>query len=283
MLENNKMNPQILGDKKRVRYDEGLIDVVNKRFEKETDLPTHEEPDFIDIPCEAIIEDLDVVFDYGFSAHSLGKDDATQDQWLNKFSATDTVMASMPDLYKLAKQLRSKEQNMVYDGLTSYYLPSEQIRQNLVTDIFKRRLVTSTRIQHVKDRLFKIIHHYKCKEFVVEKGPLVIPNHSFMGIEIKNFFNSPEGLKFARALFDTQDSYKEIDANLRYLLKDEQITDNDRVFIYTPDNDDLVRDRHKEFACRLHKGGDDLASIIGTSGRLNLQGSTRGVRYTCKS
>ncbi len=280
------MNINVLGDRKRVRYDEGLIDVVNKRFEKETDLPAPEEPDFIEIPSEAIIEDLDVVFDYGFSAHSLGKDDATQDQWLNKFSATDTVMASMPDLYKLAKQLKSKEQNMVYEGLTSYYLLSEQIRQNLVTDIFKRRLVTSTRIQHVKDRLFKIIHHYKCKDFVVEKGPLVIPKKYYTGLVIEEYFKKPEGLEFARALFDTKDSYYEIISNLRYLLKDEQVNPANTVIIYTPDEDDLSDKIRKEFPCFIYKDksvGDRSRIIMGTSESLNLEGSTRGVRYTCKS
>ncbi len=85
------MASEILGDKKKRRYDEGLIDLVNAKYAEEV--------------ISDNSSDLWVVED---ESHDTGNSKSFTD-WLKKFHEDGKVMASMGDLYKYFKMCKEQE------------------------------------------------------------------------------------------------------------------------------------------------------------------------------
>lgn len=272
------MNNQILGEKKRTSFDDNLADYINQIYDK---MPDEVVPDGkIAVPNQEASTGR-IIVSKEFLKDSSGQDMLTQDQWLNNWNDDNGFMMSMSDLYKLVKQLRAEENNWAFlDSATMTFLKSEEIKKKLLEDILlNRKIITSTRIRHVKDREFEIIHHYKCKQYV-DKKTVYIPKHKgsiFNCSGVESFLETSEGLSFMQVLFNTSDNARDIIENLTYLFTDEEIAFDNRSIIYTAEN--KISDLRKETACVIYRGGDVGTGIIGTNETLQIIGRTRGIKY----
>ncbi len=277
---------QILGDKKRVRYDEGLIDVVNKKFEKEEVLfedsdktlttsydkdslivIEHRSPRFADVAGKGV---------HINPTRNIADECASSINWTVHWNRKEK-MISMPDVYMLAKQLKNRETNFVYAEDKIFEMPSEVIRKELIEDI-RDGIITSTRLQHVGDRIFHIRHHVGSGDFTEKRSILIPYFDNKVNKNIRSFPNGKEMLDLMLALFDTDDCLNDIFSNIEYLFRDEERTGVTSAGMYTR-HDAEIKAGKIEAACVIYRSVTGGHGIISVSEDLQLAGKTRGVKY----
>ncbi len=86
---------KILGDKKKKRYDEGLIDIVNKKFAEEASKELSGK--------ESVTDDSDPFKHEKVNLYNL----KTYDQWREELKGSKKIIWSLPDLYVRMKNVKS--------------------------------------------------------------------------------------------------------------------------------------------------------------------------------
>ncbi len=201
------MNQQILGDKKRVRYDEGLVDVVNKKYEKEIVKP---EEEVIDLGKKTVASGRVVLDKYpmsdGISApflHDLPG-------FYSRFDANGRIMISLPDVYQAAKY------------------GDEELISSLRKDCEESAIITDTiRVVSLAQEDI-IIHHGQNNKLVTSIcKPVYVPDMNQWTLDTA--LNLKIGLDYIKAIFNTNDDAEDIKKVLERLSN----RDSEKIIVST--------------------------------------------------
>ncbi len=177
----------MLGDKKRIRYDSGLVDKLNRMHEAD-----EEKLKKIRGSHKGAVLGKDVIKkDTG----ELVKEDIFAFlEYTNKMGG---VVASMPDLYDSAKSTDKK----IVPMLQQY---------------FKENFITSTRLYYdIKSPNADVIHYHGLKRVTANQKTIIVPEYTTVSID--EVVRTVEGLRYARTLFNTTDDSEIIKRTLEFL------------------------------------------------------------------
>jgi hypothetical protein len=158
----------------------------------------------------------------------------TADDWTKywKEDKTGRVMASAADYYNLFKQLKQD----LKKG------PAKKIRAESMIEILRSEFKEQTIRVNTKLKDYKnvesVIHHYECNrpELIKEKY-VEIPYYN--GAKLAEVLDTPEGLQFIHAYFNTEDDPKTIMQVMKFI----SVTEERNILIST----ETKLDRQKSF------------------------------------
>ncbi|MBI5064800.1 hypothetical protein HZA97_01060 [Candidatus Woesearchaeota archaeon] len=199
----DKLNRNILGDKKKSSFDDNLADVVNKIFDNMPDNVTAKEPvkdakgsNPILIRCPAVIK--------------------SQQDWISWGNLHGISIASMPDYYKFFRKLKAD-----YKSGVAYQLPVSDILQeriNLGIDFAASGVVSCTKVLFSEEINYrkqatvncKITHISKNEE--IDKINFDTPLPIAYNKRIKDFLALDGGEEYLKKLFQTEDVAELVEA-----------------------------------------------------------------------
>ena len=142
-------------------------------------------------------------------AADAGKENA-QDQWTAFFNKKGQGMMSAPDMYLAGKT------------------DSRALLISLQED-FKKGIITSTRVVYDADDFdTRFIHNHGSAVSKPTHGSAVVPFQSY--VSLSKILETKEGLRYMRALFNTQDSAQDITRALEKL----SLRISDKIVVFTP-------------------------------------------------
>ncbi len=186
------MSTFILGDKKRVRYDEGLIDIVNKKYAKEIS------------SSEEIILDSETKLESSRRSSTLIKIKGkirTRREWSEYCNKHEILMANTNDFYQAGKFAPKKTLKFLREGFSEDLVVSDTVI-----------CYCAPHYSHVQ-----IISWSDSNVSVPIERHSIFPEFPFQRIRLDYALTIDGGLSFFQSLFDTTDDEKIIKETLERL------------------------------------------------------------------
>ncbi len=264
------MNREILGDKKKRRYDEGLIDIVNKKFAEEQKRES-ESSGVVDLEkIKKITSDGRLNYEL-FNPPNERKIVVEWNDFFNQaeYKKKGIFLASMPNYYELFKQVLGKinsgDSALIKKGIEEL----NDFRRDFGSNDHKKLLLSSTKIEK-RGELLDICHHSDCWNGTLYSSCDACTLYPSLSID--EFCRLGHGEEFIKGLFDTKDSIEIIIDVLEGISN----TFREKILIVTPLNLNSA-DHYTAYFCK----NDDF--VIGCDATdAGSWGYCRGINYNWK-
>ncbi len=209
---------KILGDKKPRRYDEGLVDKVNKQFANE-DASKQEQ---VVLPESSPIK-----------IYSSGEPVKSLNEWIEFYNKKEEIMASLPDIYAGIKQLKSMIENKQDEEKAPLFLKELRSDASLLKleengNLFLERpagIITSTLLTYPKGRPVWAEDYYKINKVEKKSHRMLATPMVFNGqlwdcaegeISLSKLLKFDYSHDFLKRLLRTEDGKEEITSVLKF-------------------------------------------------------------------